>query len=71
MKKLQTPKVGEDFICELCGETYQAEVPDFVARAEYEQQFPDLDPDDAEVTALICEPCYREVTAWAKRTGRL
>ena len=57
---------GESYTCERCGGTFTKGWSDEEALAEAQDLFPAAhiaEPDDQ---ATVCDPCYREIMAWAQ-----
>lgn len=50
--------VGEEYVCAMCGGTFQKGVADSEAMTEANGYWPDLKKEDA---AIICDDCYQGI----------
>jgi threonine synthase len=57
------------YTCENCGGTFEDEWTEAEAVAEYRKLFPA--DEKLEEAVPICDPCYEEITAWARSEGML
>lgn len=55
-----------EFTCAKCGGTFTANRSDEEVAAEAGELFPGLDAGDPEEAALVCDPCFWRMVAWAQ-----
>jgi DNA-directed RNA polymerase subunit RPC12/RpoP len=59
-----TPKSGQSYICESCGETYVSDWTDSEADTEALEKWGPLAAEDR---AVVCDDCFREFIAWHEK----
>ena len=57
---------GDEFTCAKCGGAFTKNRSDEEVAAEAGVLFPGLDVGDPEEAALVCDPCFWRMMAWAQ-----
>lgn len=61
--------IGESYTCERCGGTFTKTISDEEAMAEARDLFPADHIAAPEDQATVCDPCFREIMAWAETSA--
>lgn len=55
---MENDGIGEEYVCAMCGKTYEKGVPDSEAMAEANEYWPTLKQEEA---AIVCDDCYQGI----------
>ncbi len=50
-----------EFTCDMCGETFPADVSEEQLRSEFEQYFPSVADTPSEDLASVCDDCWEKI----------